>query len=212
MTLQDIWIRERASSASPFYCVAYIRPPSSHLRLSSRLRARWNESSSILWNEKKNICRLSKDLSFFQLCWKYIYIYITYLEWRFALVFPSNLIEQREQIRSGIKKFRLMGDDRRLSRDDVRVVAYTRRVAYQPTCRACKSNGLWSNNSALCTATRHQAKANTRFTARLYFRKLPFPPTTFPLPSFESNEKITLNTSRKSFSQCLLKRAKYLTD
>lgn len=141
-----------------------------------------------------------------------IYVYITYLEWRFALVFPSNLIEQREQIRSGIKKFRLMGDDRRLSRDDVRVVAYTRRVAYQPTCRACKSNGLWSNNSALCTATRHQAKANTRFTARLYFRKLPFPPTTFPLPSFESNEKITLNTSRKSFSQCLLKRAKYLTD
>lgn len=211
MTLQDIWIRERASSASPFYCVAYIRPPSSHLRLSSRLRARWNESSSILWNEKKIYVgspRISRSFNFVE----NIYMYITYLEWRFALVFPSNLIEQREQIRSGIKKFRLMGDDRRLSRDDVRVVAYTRHVAYQPTCRACKSNGLWSNNSALCTATRHQAKANTRFTARLYFRKLPFPPTTFPLPSFESNEKITLNTSRKSFSQCLLKRAKYLTD
>lgn len=152
--------------------------------------------------------RISRSFNFVE----NIYIYITYLEWRLALVFPSNLIEQREQIRSGIKKFRLMGDDRRLSRDDVRVVAYTRRVAYQPTCRACKSNGLWSNNSALCTATRHQAKANTRFTARLYFRKLPFPPTTFPLPSFESNEKITLNTSRKSFSQCLLNRAKYLTD
>lgn len=29
MTLGDIWIRERASSASPFYCVAYIRPASS---------------------------------------------------------------------------------------------------------------------------------------------------------------------------------------
>lgn len=129
------------------------------------------------------------------------------------LVFvPSNLLEQRERENrsvQGLKKFRLMGEGwSTIYHATTYVLLLTRRVAYQPTCRACKSNGLWSNNSALCAATRHQAKANTRFTAHLHFRKLSSPPTTFPLPlplPFESNEKITLNTSRKSLSQlCLL--------
>lgn len=96
MTLQDIWIRERASSASPFYCVAYIRPPSSHLRLSSRLRARWNESSSILWNEKKIYVgspRISRSFNFVE----NICIYnVSRVTIRFGFPFEFNRAERTD--------------------------------------------------------------------------------------------------------------------
>lgn len=92
------------------------------------------------------------------------------------------------------------------------VLLLTRRVAYHPTCRACKSNGLWSNNSALCAPTRHQAKANTRFTARLHFRKLRFHPLHFRFlsPSLRIERENNPQHLSKIVFPMFINEAKYL--
>lgn len=134
------------------------------------------------------------------------------------LVFvPSNLLEQRErereQIRSGIKKVSINGgDDRQF-------------ITRQRTCCCLRGASRISQLVELVKATgygvitrrcvpRRDIRPRQTRGSRLTCISVNYP--LHPLHflslslSFESNEKITLNTSRKSLSQlCLLTRAKY---